>query len=158
MIVDFIARLCQIFTQWWNSTSLQIDLDYQLNSGNRRLSGCLQFVITAPNPNLNLSSDTPIIHPLMAQALTTLNHQQMEESTVTIPIHLHQSTPHLCARVPGHLETINKDITPLEWACIADHKAAHISPPNSEHDYPQVELDTTPSWYQYIDSNVRSRH
>ena len=158
MIVEFIAKLYQSFTQWLNTTSLQIDLDYQLNSGNRRLSGQLQFVITAPNPDSNLSGNTPVICPLMEQALATLNHQQREESTMMIPICLHQSTPHLHTRVPGCLETINKDITPLEWACIEDHRLTHISPKNSKHDYPQVEPNTTPPWYQYTDSNIGSRH
>jgi len=79
-------------------------------------------------------------------------------STMTIPIHLHLTTPCLRPVIPGRLPTINKDITPSEWACIKDHQAAHITPKQSKHDYPQVEPDTTPSWYQYTDSNIGSWH
>jgi len=77
---------------------------------------------------------------------------------MTIPIRLHQSTPRFHARAPGHLETINEDITPSEWARIEDHRAGFVSPPHSEHEYPVVEPNTTPSWYQYTDSNIGSRH
>jgi len=156
--VEFIARLFRNFTQWLNTTTLRIDVDYQLNSGSRRLSGRLQLEITAPDPASNLSGDTPIICPLTEQALATLNHQQREESTVTIPIHLHQSTPPFRARAPGHLETINENITPSKWARIEDHRAGFVSPPHSKHEYPEVVPDTTPSWYQYTDSNIGSRH
>jgi len=157
-IVEFIAKLYQSFIQLLSTTTLRIDVDYQLNSGSRRLSGRLQLEITAPDPTLNSGGDTPIIRPLTEQALATLNHQQREESTMTIPIRLHQSPPHFRARVPGHLETINKDITPSEWARIEDHRAGFISPPHSEHEYPEVEPDATPSWYQHTDSNIGSRH
>jgi len=157
-IVEFIARLFRNFTQWLSTTTLRIDVDYQLNSGSRRLSGRLQLEITAPDPALNSSGDTPLIRPLTEQALATLNHQQREESTVTIPIRLHQSPPHFRARAPGRLETINEDITPSEWARIEDHRAGFVSPPHSEHEYPEVEPDTTPSWYNHTDSNIGSRH
>ena len=156
--MEFIARLYQNFIQLLSTTTLRINVDYQLNSGSRRLSGRLQLEITAPNPTLNSSGDMPIICPLMEQALATLNHQQREESIMTIPICLHQLPPHFRARVPGRLETINENITPSEWARIEDHRASFVSPPHSEHEYPKVEPDTTPSWYQHTDSNVGSRH
>jgi len=38
-IVGFIARLYQNFIQLLSTTTLWIDMDYQLNSGSRRLSG-----------------------------------------------------------------------------------------------------------------------
>ena len=158
MIVVLLVRLFQTFIQLWNSILLQIDTDYQLNFGRRRISGWLQLETSFPPHDLNSSGDMLPTHPLMAQALTTLNHQPEEESTMTIPIHLHTTTPRLRHTVPGRLPTINKDITPSEWACIEDHRAGFVSPPHSEHEYPQVEPDTTPSWYQYTDSNVGSRH
>jgi len=157
-IVQFIVKLCQIFTQWWNTTLLQIDVDYQLNSGRRRISGRLQLGISYPQPASDSSGDTPLIHPLTAQALATLNHQLEEESTATIPIRLHLTTPRLRCTDPGCLPTINENITPSKWARIEDHRAGFVSPPHSEHEYPEVEPDTTPSWYQYTDSNVGSRH
>ena len=98
------------------------------------------------------------IPPLMEQALTILNHQVREESTETEPTPLLPAIPRLRVLVCGPLQTINKDITPSEWARIAEHEAAHITPQNSECKYPQVEPDTTPSWYQYTDSNIGSRH
>jgi len=157
-IVQFIVKLCQIFTQWWNTISLQIDADYQLNFGRRRISGRLQFGISYPQPASHSSGDTPPIRPLTAQALATLNHQPEEESTATIPIRLHPTTPLLRRRDLGRLPTINENITPSEWARIEDHRAGFVSPPHSEHEYPEVEPDTTPSWYNHTGSNIGSRH
>jgi len=155
MIVQFLVTLCYSVVEYYFVTD-RCGLPVELwEEENFRLTSVRDFI---PPTHFRLKWRHSAYTPTYGTGTRHPNHQPEEESTTTTLICLHLTTPRLRRTDLGRLPTINKNITPSEWACIEDHRAGFVSPPQSEHEYPEVEPDTTPLWYQYTDSNVGSRH